>query len=271
MDKIVFNNYSNGESIEIDSAQGLIRLEQLEGANVESEAITYKPIETDGETYISATLKPRTIALDLKIIGRTADGTKYSRSAAVEAYNKLMRAFAVGKVGKLTYTTEGKEYYIECRATATPQKEEITPTFWTVTLYLVADKPLWYEAKEQSVNITSSAIVNIHNDSAVPVPFKLYVKGKDAQPWLLSVTAGAALAMFKGLETSTQHCIIDTAECTCKIYEDDSDTEGELANQYLNAEAEFFYLLPGDNQIFFANYSKGTTVRITWHNGFEGV
>ena len=93
----------------------------------------------------------------------------------------------------------------------------------------------------------------------------------NAEPWLLSATAKAHLCVFRGLENAQQHFLIDTDKCTCMLYDNDDDTVGELANQYLDEETEFFYLMPGDNMIFFANWTKDFTVYLTYRDGYLGV
>ena len=269
MQKISYENYANGEKIAIYNDRGLIRLEEFDPNTCDTDTITYKPIDYDGDTYISSSLQPRTITATIKIIGVDTDKKQYSRKAAINSYNKLLRAFVAGDIGRLVYNNNGQEYEIDCRLSSVPPYDSINQYVLSVNLTLIADNPIWYDTKENVINITSSEIKDIVNNSPIAVPFKLYVKGNNAQPWLLSVTANAGLAMFKGLENSQQHYIIDT--CTCRLYDSDDDTEGVLANQFLNAEADFFYLLPGVNKIFFANWSSNYTVILTYKNGYLGV
>lgn len=269
MQKIKYENYANGEIINIYSDRGNIRLEDFDGGTCESEAITYRPIDYDGDIFISSTLRPRTITAKIKIIGIT--GGKYSRKAAMRGYNTLLRAFTVGDMGKLTYSNNGDDYVIDCRLASVPPYTDENQFILSVDITLIADKPVWYDTTENRVDITTSEIKHIWVDSAIPVPFKLYVKGLDAQPYLISLTAKARLCVFKGLENAQQHFLIDTGNCTCMLYDNDDDTEGQLANQYLNDDADFFYLYPGDNIVFFTNWSRGYDVYLTYYNGYLGV
>ena len=269
MKKIRYENYANGEIINIYSDRGDIRLENFDGGTCESEAITYRPIDFDGDIFISSTLKPRTITATVKIIG--ISGGRYNRKAAMRGYNNLLRAFTVGDNGKLTYYNNGDEYEIECRLASVPPYEDVNQFVLSVDIVLIADKPVWYDTIENRVDITTSEVKHIWVDSAIPVPFKLYVKGLNAEPWLLSATAKAHLCVFRGLENAQQHFLIDTDKCTCMLYDNDDDDTGELANQYLDEETEFFYLMPGDNMIFFANWTKDFTVYLTYRDGYLGV
>lgn len=262
MQKITYENYVNGLSISFanDSPQSF--LAAFDGNSVGSTAITYKPAEFDGERFISANLNARTITFTAEWYG--VDNGRLSIEQSYRKWEKIQSVFVPGNMGKLTWTNGRAARFIECRTSELPNFTRVIGNKLSAEFKLVADYPYWQNVRESSFDFSGYTIgdpITITNGCGVAVPFIFTCAG--GNPFLGSLTANASIAVFRPEDSSAVE--IDTRRCTVT-------SGGELCNQYLAANSEFFKLLPGDNSMRIANLGyTANDCAMTWHEHFTGV
>lgn len=258
MRKITFENLDNGLSCEFSSETPLMLLESFDGCSCGSDDIVYKPINFDGQRFISSNLSARTVQFTANFGGKTDD--RYSRKAALSRWQEIQKVFIPGKHGRLTWTDGANERYIDCRVESTPLPEEMLPFLFRIKFQLTADKPLWFETTENVVELASGSLTaTIDNDCGIAVPFVVEADSGANIFTMISATTGAKLGF---INNSGQSFTIDTAECTVK------NASGELCNNLLSVDSEFFDIVPGVNRL---NFAGSAGVRIRWRRAYMGV
>lgn len=262
MQKITYENYSNGLSAYFanDSPQSF--LAAFDGNSVGSTAITYKPAEFDGERFISANLNSRTITFTAEWYG-VCDG-KFSIEESFRKWEQIQSVFIPGNMGKLTWTNGGEERFIECRTSELPNFTRVLGNKLSAEFSLVADYPYWQDAKECSFDFSDYSLsdtIIVTNECAVAVPFVFTSAG--GNPFLVNMSIPASIAVRRPEDSGA--VVIDTRRCTVT-------SGGELCNQYIDADSSFFKLLPGKNEMRIAGLdnTKRNCV-MTWHNHYLGV
>ena len=251
-----YTNEENGLSATFSTSDPMNFIESFDGSSLGSTAVVYKPIEYDGQKFISANLNARTLRLCVNIGGK-ADG-KYSRSAAVANRQNLQRIFVPGQYGKLEYTSGSGSRFIRCRLSEAPDYTEIMPFLFRAEMNLVADIPLWFDAEENVVPLSSGNSLVIDNDCGLAVPFILEVGHADVFA-MYSTQAGAGIAFY----TIGEGFTINTADCTV------ISASGELCNNLLSVSSEFFYLVPGKNNLTFSGSSRDVVLK--WRKAYTGI
>lgn len=265
MQKITYENYSNGLTATFSNDNPRSFLAAFDGSSTPCTAITYKPAEFDGERFISAYLNARTITFTAMWHGER--GGKLSPAGSYAKWDELQRVFVPGKMGKLTWTNGSKSRFIECRTAELPNFSRVVGNKLTAEFKLVADYPYWQDVNENSLTIDFTYashfdFFTITNECGIDVPFVFRC-----------VSPVAGLGTHAGtIYVSTDYSgelVIDTLKCTATI-------NGENANQFLGIDSEFFKLPPGESEAILANLGDGTTsgggsVNITWHDHFIGV
>ena len=263
MPKITFTNGINGLSVEFSTETPLQFLVDFDGNSAGSNAIVYQPLALNGQKLIRTSLSARTITATVNV-GGVEDG-KYSRAAARKRWEEIQKVLVPGDVGRLTWTDGNVSRYIDCRTEATPKTSEVLPFMISATFAFIADSPFWFE---------SSAAFLHTNDCGIAVPFVYEVEtgSSSAAPWLLVVplngSASFGLALFENVPANSR-CVIDTADCTVKLYEGGS-SDYVLSNHLLSTNSAFGYLQPGENRLMCA-WSSGCTARLRWHKAYLGV
>jgi hypothetical protein len=255
--KITFENEINGLSCEFSTDTPLMFLESFDGCSCGSDAIVYKPIEYDGQRFISSNLTARTVQFTANFGGKS--GGRYSREAALSRWQDVQKVFVPGQIGKLTWTDGENSRFIKCRTNETPMPTEMMPYLFRVGFSLTADSPLWFDTVENEVEFGTRGTVTIDNDCGIEVPFVLTAEGTDLFI-LLNKTTGGWLGFTQSPGSGT--LIIDTAECTVK------NDDGELINNRLGVKSEFFNIVPGLNEI---GYTGASGVTIRWRKAYMGV
>ena len=259
MRAVTFSNPQNGLSATFSTDTPMMFLENFNGNSCGAEAITQKPLEFDGQRLILTSLNARTIEFAINFGG--IENGRYSHSAALEKWDLIQKLFVPGVVGTLTWTDGKVSRFIKCRTVETPDCTQILPFLYKAEFQLIADLPLWYDTVEQVVTLSSGYTVDILNDCGIAVPFLVESSVSAGAAFLMVSKAANASLSFSSSESVS--FTIDTAECTV------TDSNGELMNYLLMAESEFFKLLPGKNQIVFAN--TGASATIKWRKAFMGV
>lgn len=231
-------------------------LDGMDGCSCGSTAVTYKPIEFDGQRLISTNLNSRTLRLDVSFSGR--NGALYSRSAAIAHYNEIQRVLVPGQMGTLTWTDGDNSRFIRCRCSETPLPTEVLPFLFRASIQLIADIPLWYDGNEETVTLDNGGTVTIDNDCGIPVPVMIDVD-PSSDLFVVVNNRGGGLGFVKSISGGFT---IDTGNCT--VISDG----GEYVNNQLDVDSEFFKLMPGNNVLVFAGQA-GVTIR--WRRAFMGV
>lgn len=232
-------------------------LEAMDGCSCGSTAVTYRPMEFDGQRLISASLNSRTIKLSVSFSGK--NGGLYSRSAALAHWNEIQRVFVPGQTGTLVWTDGVNSRTIKCRCSETPLPSEALPFLFRAAIQLTADRPLWYDGTENVTALESSShSLTIVNDCGLAVPLIMEASAT-SEIFAVASSRGGGVAFGN---TVGEGFVIDTDACTVI-----SDS-GELVNHLLSVESEFFKIMPGENILTFAG-SAGVSVR--WRKAYMGV
>lgn len=261
MQKITYENYANGLKATFSSCDPLAFLAAFDGSSTACTAITYKPVEFDGERFISANLNAKTITFDATWHG--VRGGKLSDAASLEKWEELQRIFVPGKMGKLTWTDGKKTRFIECRTAEFPNFTRVVGNKLSATFELTADYPYWQDVAVREIIVESNDDFNMFtftNDCGVDVPFVITCRSP-------IVGIGSSVGTVYIDSQLTGEIEIDTLKCTATI-------NGENANRYLGADSTFFKFPPGDTECILANISGGHTkasVKITWRDHYISV
>lgn len=262
MQKITYENYLNGLSASFANDSPQAFLAAFDGNSAGCTAITYKPAEFDGEKFISANLDARTITFTAEWYG--VDGGKFSVKQSYQKWGRLQSVFVPGNMGKLTWTNGRESRFIECRASELPSLTRVVGNKFSAEFKLVADYPYWQDVNENAFDFSGYSIgdpLTITNGCGVAVPFVFTCAG--GNPMLASLTANAMIVVSRPEDTTAVE--IDTRQCVVTA-------GGELCNQYLSADSEFFKLMPGDNSLRIANLGyTANDCAMTWHEHFTGV
>lgn len=258
--KVTFTNEVNGLSVTFSTDTPMMFLEKLDGCSCGSSAVTYKPLDFDGQRFISSALNPRTIQLTINFGGRS--GKLYSRSEALKRWEEIQKTLVPGQMGTLTWTDGINSRFIRCRCGDLPLPTEILPFLFRAGFSLVADIPYWKDSAENVVDFggSGSGEVVINNDCGIAVPVIIEVGTADDIFLLANRTTGEALGFAEDLG---EGFTIDTENCTV------TTDSGELVNHKLLIDSSFFYLAPGENTLKFMDYTSGVVLR--WRRAFMGV
>lgn len=266
MQKITFENYSNGLSASFSRDEPKMFLAEFDGNSAGSTAVTYKPAEFDGERFISANLNSRTIAFTAEWYG--IRNGRYSIDQSYKIWEGLQRVFVPGQMGKLTWTNGKETRFIECRTAELPNFTRVIGCRLSAEFQLVADYPYWQDVKEHIFDFSGYSItdlITVTNSCGIAVPFIFTCSG--GNPFLVSLTAGASISLRR--PNSAGAVEIDTRRCTVTSF---SSGDGVLCNQYLTADSEFFKLMPGDNAIRIESMNfQENKCQMTWHDHYLGV
>lgn len=264
MRKLTYTNLVNGLSAEFSSESKTMHLDMknFDGSSAGATAVTYRPVEFDGQRTVSTNLTARTVVVPVQFTA-TANG-KYSRAGALAVWEKLLRVFVPLHEGWLVWTDGVNSRRIKCRTVETPKLSEILPFLFSASFNLAADFPYWEDCAEQELEVSASAsTVTVTNSCGLAVPFCVDIPSGGSQPLIYSRTADkrVSFAISPG-----SGCVVDTRECTVTL------SDGTLANHLLTVDSEFFRLAPGNNEIQVLGVGSGSNPAvIRWRNLYMGV
>lgn len=268
MQKITYENYSNGLSVTFANDNPRAFLAAFDGSSTPCTAIAYKPAEFDGQRFVSANLDARTIAFTAEWYG--VSGGKLSPKKSYDFWEELQRIFVPGQMGKLTWTNGYKTRFIECRTAETPNFTRVCGCKLSAEFQLVADYPYWQGDEHE---VTFSGIIPAYKSIYVTNECGLSV------PFVFTCTqVRMALVLFKGDNVVQSQMMklqgenlsgvleIDTLKCTATL-------DGNLANQYIHPVSEFFKIPPGENEFRVLNVGDPVSVgtKLTWRDHYLGV
>ena len=259
MQKITYTNSVNGLSCTFSNDAPLMYLESIDGCSCGAQDIIAKPLDYDGQRFISSSLNARTVQFTAQF-GGILDG-RYSRAEAMKRWQEIQRVFIPGQIGVLTWTDGTESRFIECRAAEMPNFSQILPFLFRVSFSMTADYPYWQDSVENIVNYSASTLsAIITNDCGIAVPF--IVEATPAADILViynrTTDKGIAFA-----NTVSETIYIDTRECTVKT------ASGEYCNHLLTVDSEFFELVPGDNDIAWLGTPSAAT--LTWRKAYMAI
>ncbi len=121
--KLTYTNIVNGLSAEFSSENPLmhLNLKEFDGSSAGAAAVTYKPVEFDGQKTISANLAARTVVVPVEFSAKS--GGRYSRSSALAVWEHLMRVFVPLHEGWLVWADGKSSRRIKCRTAETPEAD----------------------------------------------------------------------------------------------------------------------------------------------------
>ncbi len=264
MRKLTYTNLANGLSAEFSSESRTMHLDlkNFDGSSAGATAVTYCPVELDGQRTISTNLTARTVVVPVQFTA-TENG-KYSRAGALAVWEKLLKVFVPLHEGWLVWSDGVNFRRIKCRTVETPKLSEILPFLFSASFSLVADSPCWEDCAEQSLEVSASAgTVTVTNSCGLAVPLCVDVPAGGSQPTIYNRTVGKGVAFAIAPGSG---CVVDTRECTVTL------ADGTLANHLLTVDSEFFRLAPGDNEIQVLGVGSGSNPAvIRWRNLYMGV
>ena len=264
MRKVTYTNSVNGLSAEFSSESPTMHLDlkQFDGAGVSASAVTYKPVELDGQKTISTALSARSITLPVQFTA--VEGGSYSRRGALAVWDRLLRVFCPLNEGWLVWTDGVNSRRIKCRAVETPRLNQVLPYLFSAAFSLTADFSYWEDCTEKRVEVAAGAqTVTVTNACGLAVPVCIDVPAGGSQPLILNRAAGKGI----GVDIApNQDCTVDTKECTVTL------ADGTLANNLLSVNSEYFRLLPGENEIQVLGVGSGSnTAVIRYRDLYMGV
>lgn len=262
MQKITYENYSNGLSASFSRDSPRSFLAEFDGNSVGSTAVTYKPAEFDGERFISANLNARTVTFTAEWYGVRKG--RYSIEESYKMWERIQRVFVTGDMGKLTWTNGVQTRFIECRTSELPNFTRVIGCKLSAEFKLVADYPYWQDVNEQFVDLSGYNVSNdiyITNSCGIAVPFVFVCVG--SSPLLGNLTTGEGLSLDLP-DGSNAHVEIDTRRCTVK-------SDGVICNEYLYPNSSFFKLAPGTNRLKIGYFSNTSESFIKWRDHYLGV
>lgn len=258
MRKITFTNEVNGLSVTFASDTPAMLLESFDGCSCGAEAITYRPLNYDGQRFVSSTLTARTIQFTASF-GGMRNG-RYSREDALNKWNEISRVFIPGNVGTLTWTDGINTRLIKCRAESVPMPTEVLPFLLRAEFSLVADNPLWFDSVEKVIPFTSN--LEIYNPCGIPVPFVLDVESDRSQVAFAIRSRTLKKVLMVTIYKTDEPFMVDMANCTV------TSASGELWNHLLAVNSAFFYIVPGLNDIDML-FSRKAALR--WREAYLSV
>lgn len=262
MQKITYENYSNGLFVSFSTDDPRAFLAEFDGSSVGSTAIVYKPADFDGDRFISANLDARTVTFTAEWYG--VKNGRYSIEGSYQKWEEIQRVFVPGNMGRLTWTNGRASRFIECRTSELPNFTRIIGCKLSADFKLVADYPYWQDVQERAFDFSGYSLadlIKINNSCGLPVPFVFTCAG--GEPFLGSFTAKASIAVYRP-ETASA-IVIDTQHCTVT-------SNGASCNQYLSVNSKFFKLLPGENVFRITNMGyTANDCTMTWHDHYLGV
>ena len=264
MRKLTFTNSANGLTAEVSSESPTMHLDlaNFDGAGAAASAITYKPVRTDGQKTISTELSARSITVPVQFTA--VEGGSYSRRGALAVWDKLLRVFCPLDEGWLVWTDGVNSRRIKCRPVETPRLNQVLPYLFSAAFSLTADFPYWEDCTEKRVEVAAGAqTVTVTNACGLTVPLCIDVPAGGSQPLILNRTSGKAVVFDI---TPGQDCTVDTKECTVTL------ADGTLANNLLSVNSNYFWLLPGENELQVLGVGSGSnTAVIRYRDLYMGV
>lgn len=259
MQKITYTNSVNGLSCTFSNDTPLMFLESIDGCSCGAQDIVAKPLDHDGQRFISSSLNARTVQFTAQF-GGISDG-RYDRTEAMKRWQEIQRVFIPGDRGVLTWTNGTDSRFIVCRTAEMPNPSQLLPFLFRVSFSLTADYPYWQDSVENIVSYsTTMSSTIITNDCGIAVPF------------IVEATPGADIMLIynrtidKGIAFSTplsETIYIDTRACTV------TTSSGEYVNHLLTVDSEFFRLAPGDNDVAWLGVPTAATLK--WRKAYMAI
>lgn len=258
MTKVTYTNAVNRLSCTFSADDPMMLLESIDGCSCGCDAITYRPLNLNGQRFVSSTLTARTVVLNVNFGGK-ADG-KYSRRDAKKRWEEIQRVFVPGNMGTLTWTNGTESRFIKCRTAEAPKPSELLSNqcLFRASFSLTADNPLWFDSVENVAELSSGG-VTIENPCGLEVPFIAEVSTASDVFVMVRMSDGAGIGLANRIN---EDFTIDTAACTV------TTASGKLVNNQLSVNSTFFGILPGTNRFNVAGHG---TVKLKWHKAYMGI
>lgn len=277
MQKITFHNNVNDLEVSFATDTPGAFLSAFDGNSLGAEFVQFKPLSHDGSRTLSHTLDARTVTFTA--VWYAVEGGRRSRPKALEMWQKLQYAFAIGDKGTLTWTNGTDVRTIECYAAETPALHESVGSLFSAEFTLTADYPLWRgntaHSKSFSGRFTSDGLT-IENICPIAVPFVAVLDGsiasiycpKQAKRLDIDITRRGGYGYPVYIDTAKQ-----------RVYGFSPNADGEITEDDLTAclspRSAFFDLMPGSNLIVLTMNAGAAetdaTVKFEWYDYYLGV
>jgi hypothetical protein len=294
MQKITFKN-KNEDSLTFSRSFPYL-LESISGiGTAQSEPISQRGFQQDGENYFGSLLEPRGIAFSLWIKGD-------SRQDLIEKRQVVMKVFNPKQgLGTLTYENEVGSWSIPASVDGSPNggeglKNALVQKF-TVSLY--CPDPAWLEAEagEQEEEFTAFSgglifpfssfeadnvvdtqlylgtqgdTVVINNNGNLGTPLIIEFIGPGSRHRLIDVDTGEKIELDVDLKDN-ESLFVETKPQHINAYKVVGSNEKLVSFQYLKPESQYFCLNEGTNNIKFSAAHGNATAKINWTERFVGV
>jgi len=282
MEKITFIN-SKGRSLELGN-DGPFILTKIEGTgavnvNIQSQKSPFQ----DGETYLGNTLEPRSIPIEITLLGENETDIADKRSKLLQIFNpKLGQGRLIYEFGNIKREIKA----IPELAPVFPHAGDFSDTMQPGLIQFYCSNPFWIDEFETSEEIvtwiggmrfplrlpTRFAMkgpkkINIINNGDVETPVRIEFKGPATNPKIINHTTGEYIKVNRIL--TSEDLLIITTEFGNKRVE----INGQNVFNWIDLNSAFWQLEVGDNIIEYTSDDEveSASVKIVYRNRFIGV
>lgn len=282
MEKVIFIN-SKGQSVELGN-DGPFILTKIEGTgavnvNIQSQKSPFQ----DGETYLGNTLEPRSIPIQIMVLGEHVEDMAGKRSRLLQIFNpKLGQGTLIYEFGNIKREIKA----ISELAPVFPHAGDFSDTMQPGLVQLYCPNPFWFDEFETSDEIvtwiggmtfplrlpTRFAMkgpkkINIINNGDVETPVRIEFKGPATNPKIINHTTGEYIKVNRTL--TSEDLLIITTEFGNKRVE----INGQNVFNWIDLNSVFWQLEIGDNIVEYSSDDEveSASVKIAYRNRFLGV
>jgi len=282
LEKITFIN-SKGQSVELGN-DGPFILTKIEGTgavnvNIQSQKSPYQ----DGESYLGNTLEPRSIPIEIMVLGENTDDIARKRHRLLQAFNpKLGQGQLIYEFGNIRREIKA----ISELAPVFPHAGDFSDTMQPGLIQLYCPNPFWIDGFETSEEIVTwiggmrfplrlptrfsmkgPKKINIINNGDVETPVRIEFKGPATNPKIINHTTEEYIKVNRTL--LTEDILVITTEFGNKRVE----INGQNVFNWIDLNSTFWQLETGDNVIEYTSDDEveSASVKIVYRNRFIGV
>ncbi|HHX82458.1 MAG TPA: phage tail family protein [Pseudomonadaceae bacterium] len=282
MEQITYTN-KRGQSVVLGDSAPYI-LTKLEGAGaVQADIQTQKAPYQDGVTHINTLLEPRSLSIELTVLGADEAETYARRRKLVQVLNPKLGA------GVLRYEVGGIVREIE----AVPELAPVFPpdrvhgdVMQPGLLQLLCPSPFWMEAYTESEEIVTwigglrfpwrlpsrfamkgPKIINIVNQGDVETPVRIEFRGPATNPRVTNQTSGEYIQVNR--ELLHGDLLVIATDFGAKRVE----INGQNVFNWIDLGSTFWQLQVGDNVIEYSSDDpvEAATVSISYRTRYVGI
>jgi len=282
MEKIIFIN-SKGQSVELGN-DGPFILTKIEGTgavnvNIQSQKSPFQ----DGETYLGNTLEPRSIPIEIMVLGENETDIVSKRGKLLQIFNpKLGQGRLIYEFGNIKREIKA----IPELAPVFPHAGDFSDTMQPGLIQFYCSNPFWIDEFETSEEIVTwiggmkfplrlptrfamkgSKKINVINNGDVETPVRIEFKGPATNPKIINHITEEYIKVNRTL--LTEDILVITTEFGNKRVE----INGQNVFNWIDLNSTFWQLEVGDNIIEYTSDDEveSSSVKIVYKNRFIGV